>query len=85
MKTASSAEKTAEALSSSSSRRETAGAAGQASDLTIAATKPGSNKWVWICALAGILAIVIAYYFAFSAAHSAQIKDVPLATGGAKP
>jgi hypothetical protein len=45
----------------------------------------GWNPWAWACALAGILAIAVAYYFAFSAAHTAQIKDVPLATKGGRP
>ncbi len=40
---------------------------------------------IWLCALASILAIVVAYYFAFSAAHTAQIKDVPLAKPGGRP
>jgi hypothetical protein len=45
----------------------------------------GSNKWIWLCALAGIVVIAIVYYFAFSAAHAAQIRDVPLATKGGQP
>jgi hypothetical protein len=45
----------------------------------------GSVTWVWACALAGICAIAVVYYFAFSAAHTAQIRDVPLATKGGKP
>ena len=68
----------------SSSRRRTAGA----SDLTIAATNVrAAHSGVWIagCALASVLAIVVAYYFAFGAAHAAQIKDVPLATKGGRP
>jgi hypothetical protein len=41
--------------------------------------------WVWFCALIGIAAIAVVYYFAFSAAHTAQIRDIPLATKGGKP
>ena len=48
-------------------------------------TRPGSNAWIWACALASILAIVVVYYFAFSAAHEVQIQDVPLTPKGAKP
>ncbi len=44
------------------------------------------SKWgITLCALASVLAIVVAYYFAFGAAHAAQIRDVPLATKGGRP
>ena len=52
---------------------------------TIPGTGSGSNAWIWACALASILAIVVVYYFAFSAAHEVRIQDVPLAPKGAKP
>ncbi len=50
-------------------------------------TKPPAKSGIWIlgCAFASVLAIVVAYYFAFSAAHAAGIKDVPLATKGGRP
>ena len=48
-------------------------------------TGSGSNAWIWVCALASILAIVVVYYFVFTAAHEARIQDVPLAPKGAKP
>jgi hypothetical protein len=52
-----------------------------------AETKPAAGRvaWIWLCALASVMAIVIAYYFAFSAAHAAGIKDVPLAQKGGRP
>lgn len=44
-----------------------------------------SGIGIGLCVLASILAIVTAYYFAFSAAHAVQIKDVPLAKSGGRP
>jgi hypothetical protein len=56
----------------------------QAADLTSAPGGRRSSAWIWGCALASVMAIVVAYYFAFSAAHQVQIKDVPLATQGGR-
>jgi hypothetical protein len=35
--------------------------------------------------LFGFGCLAVAYFFAFRAAHSAQIRDVPLATTGGRP
>lgn len=52
-----------------------------------AETKPSvrSGAWIWLCVLASVMAIVVAYFFAFRAAHEVQIKDVPLAPKGGRP
>jgi hypothetical protein len=44
-----------------------------------------SGAWIWLCVLASVMAIVVAYFFAFRAAHEVQIKDVPLAPKGGRP
>ena len=43
------------------------------------------NARLWLFVIAGFACLVLAWVFAFRAAHSAQIRDVPLATKGAKP
>ncbi|HEY8994192.1 MAG TPA: hypothetical protein VIM71_06005 [Lacunisphaera sp.] len=39
----------------------------------------------WLLVGVVFSALLTAYFFAFRAAHEAQIRDVPLATKGAKP
>jgi len=43
---------------------------------------PSARLWLFVFAVFGALAT--AYFFAFRAAHIAQIKDVPLATKGGR-
>jgi len=47
--------------------------------------KMGPSVKLWLCVCAGFALIVTAYFFAFRAAHAAQIQDVPLATKGGRP
>jgi Na+/melibiose symporter-like transporter len=39
----------------------------------------------WLLVLAVFAGLATAYFFAFRAAHQAQIKEVPLATKGGRP
>ena len=50
-----------------------------------APTREPGRLAVWMLAVASIGVIVFIYFFAFRAAHTAQIKDVPLAKREAKP
>ena len=40
---------------------------------------------LWLAVFLGFACLAVAYFFAFRAAHAAQIKDVPLATKGGRP
>lgn len=44
-----------------------------------------SSARLWLAVLFGFACLFTAYFFAFRAAHTAQIKDVPLATKGGRP
>lgn len=46
--------------------------------------KKTSTVKPWLCVAGGFACLVTAYVFAFRAAHAAEIRDVPLATQGAK-
>lgn len=45
----------------------------------------GSSVKLWLAVLFGFACLVAAYVCAFRAAHAAEIRDVPLATGGGRP
>ena len=49
-----------------------------------ASARAGSAVAVWLFVAVVFGSLATAYYFAFSAAHQAQIRDVPLATGGGR-
>ncbi len=49
-----------------------------------AARKPGPAV-LWLGVAVVFAALAAAYFFAFRAAHTAQIKDVPLGTAGGRP
>jgi hypothetical protein len=44
-----------------------------------------STSRLWLGVLFGFACLATAYFFAFRAAHAAQIKDVPLAPRGGRP
>ena len=44
-----------------------------------------SSARLWLFVAAGFAGLLTAYFFAFRAAHDAQIKDVPLAPKGGRP
>lgn len=65
-------------------------AGGSGSRPTVVGQEPNppaskGTHFAWLLAGASIAVIVVIYFFAFRAAHEAQIKDVPLAPRGAKP
>jgi hypothetical protein len=43
-----------------------------------------SSLGLWLAVALVFAGLATAYYFAFRAAHAAQIKDVPLATSGGR-
>jgi len=72
----------------SSSRRETAGEGGPASDLTIAATQQTDRRaaiYLWLGVALVFLFMASAWFFLFRAAKSAQVESVPLESKGGRP
>ena len=64
------------------------GLSGAGAQQDCAPTKPqaqGRTLHVWILATASVAVIVFIYFFAFRAAHEAQIREVPLVTKGGRP
>jgi hypothetical protein len=47
--------------------------------------RKASNAKLWLFVLGGFACLITAYVFAFKVARVAQIRDVSLATQGAKP
>jgi hypothetical protein len=44
-----------------------------------------TGRVLWLAVTLGFLCLATAWFFAFRAAHRAQIRDVPLATKGGRP
>ncbi|MEO6996326.1 MAG: hypothetical protein ABI273_22165 [Lacunisphaera sp.] len=47
--------------------------------------KKASSGKLWIFVCFGFACLIAAYVVMFKVSHAAQIREVPLATGGAKP